>query len=248
MARRPRSPATGTKPGRGAMRGVLHHQRSGAQQVGEPRALLGVEHRVQRGQRIGDALLQALRALDPQLRRLLRLAGVERVAAGGIGEQRERTPVVHRGLRTLGLQLVDDGGEPLELRLREPELPGQESQRPADAEPAGEFVAGGVVVMGLLRVTGVFAAAVAAGSLIHGSSPLAGAGSLPGGGSRGRPLEGRRVDAGTMPRAELEISTSVRAIRTPSLPKPAGAEYPPGMVLTPPVAEIERRIKWPALP
>ena len=51
-----------------------------------------------------------------------------------------------------------------------------------------------------------------------------------------------------MPRVELEISTRVRAIRTPSLPKPAGADYPPGMVLTPPVAEIERRIKWPALP
>src|SRR6185503_12295475 len=92
-------------------------------------------------------------------------------------------------------QLVDDGGEPLELRLREPELPGQESQRPADAEASGEFVAGGVVVMGELLLTGVrLAAAVAACSVIHGFSPLAGAGSLPGGGSRGRPL---RDDAWT---------------------------------------------------
>src|SRR6185436_3798428 len=70
-----------------------------------------------------------------------RLLGVERGGADHVGQRRERAPCVHLGLRALGLELVEDAREGVDLRLVEPQLEGQEAERPPDAERSGAEVA-----------------------------------------------------------------------------------------------------------
>jgi hypothetical protein len=78
------------------------------------------------------------------------LAASKLSPADRVGQQRERAAIVHRGLRALGAQLVDDRGQLLDLRLVEPELPRQEAQRSPHAETAGGIAAPEMVMREVL--------------------------------------------------------------------------------------------------
>src|SRR5947199_347865 len=103
----------------------------------ELRALLGAEDPVQPIERTHRRLPYALRALDAGPARLARPGGVEGVLGEGVGERRRHAPVVDRRLGALGLQLVQDARHLARLRLVEPELEGEEAQRPPYAEGGG---------------------------------------------------------------------------------------------------------------
>src|SRR5881396_2252028 len=173
-----------------AARFRLHHQRPGAQQVGETRALLGPEQRVDPAQRVDDLALEPLRALDAKPGRLDRRLVTEGLALRGIRQQRERPAVVHRRLGPFGLELVEDRGELRDLRFVEPELPGQEPERTAHAESSREALAGVVMVLEAVEIAfrGGAAAAAQAGRMMgmgtHDEPPLAGA--IAPGGSKAR--------------------------------------------------------------
>src|SRR6185436_19161370 len=76
------------------------------------------------------------RARDPQSPRLLRLAGVELAAGHGVGEAGHRPSAIDLRLGAFGLELVEHPGELGDLTFIEPELVGQEAERPANAEPS----------------------------------------------------------------------------------------------------------------
>src|SRR5438876_6507519 len=103
----------------------------------ELRALLRAEYPVQPVERAHRRLAHALRALDPRPSRLGRPGGVEAVLGERVGERRRHAPVVDRRLGALGLQLVQDARHLARLRLVEPELEGEEAQRPPYAEGGG---------------------------------------------------------------------------------------------------------------
>src|SRR5438034_912467 len=83
----------------------------------ELRALLGAEHPVQPVERAHGRLPHALRALDPRPSRLGGPGRVEAVLGEQVGERRRHPPVVDRGLRALGLELVQDARQLARLRL-----------------------------------------------------------------------------------------------------------------------------------
>ena len=86
--------------------------------------------------RVGQLLL-GLRACGG---RLADLRGIERLAGDAVGECGRHAPVVHGRLRALGLQLVEDLRELRDLRLREVQLVGEETQRAAHTESATAIV------------------------------------------------------------------------------------------------------------
>ena len=88
------------------------------------------------GQRLEDGVAQALRALHPQDSGVGRLESVELVEAERVREARGHAAVVHGGLGALGLQLVEDLRQLLDLRLVEVQPVGEEPQRAPDAESA----------------------------------------------------------------------------------------------------------------
>src|SRR5437763_1197542 len=103
----------------------------------ELRALLRAEYPVQPVERAHRRLAHALRALDPRPSRLGRPGGVEAVLGERVGERRRHAPVVDRGLRALGLELVEDARHLARLRLVEPELEGEKAQRSPHPEGGG---------------------------------------------------------------------------------------------------------------
>src|SRR5438105_7743312 len=111
-------------------------EHAGADQVGELRALPGVEHRVDLPQRLDHRVAQAFCALDAQVAAFLGPGFVELLEAQPVGERGHRAAIVHRRLGAFGLQLVEDLRQLRDLLLVEVELVGEEPQRPPDAEGA----------------------------------------------------------------------------------------------------------------
>src|SRR5262245_3072423 len=150
-------------------------------------------------QRIHHLLLDALRALRPQARRLARLVAIEARSLRGVGQLRQRPSVIHLRLRSLGLELVENRGQLHHLALVQAQLPGQETQRTADAET----LAGIVVVLqpmrGVPAARGLAAAAFGMRRVTHRTSS-----------TRPGQATGGVKSAGTMPRAELDDSTGVK--------------------------------------
>src|SRR5258706_6127639 len=90
---------------RGAARIPLFNTSDGdrarADEVRQLGALLLVEERVDLAERADHRVAQLGRALHAQLGCLLRLGVVERGAADGVGEPRDRAPPIDVGLRAL---------------------------------------------------------------------------------------------------------------------------------------------------
>src|SRR5262245_15462676 len=116
-------------------------QRARADQVREPRPLIGIEQRVQIGERLEHRIAQTLGAAHPHRGCIARGLRVERRARDGVGEPGHGTPGVDLGLRALGLERVQDTGQLGDLVLVEVELVGEEAERAADAEGTGAEVA-----------------------------------------------------------------------------------------------------------
>jgi hypothetical protein len=119
----------------------LDLQRSGADQVGEPLALLRLEQRVQPSEGLGDGVSQVLGRGDADGAATARALGVEPLAADRVGERRGRAPAIHLCLRALGFQVVENASELSDLTLVEAELVGEKPQRTPDAERAGTEIA-----------------------------------------------------------------------------------------------------------
>src|SRR5581483_8317759 len=134
-----------------------HHAR--ADEVGQGRALLARQERVDLAQRLGHRVAQPLGALDAQRARLVGLGLVERVARHRVGEPGDGAPPVDLGLRALGLQLLKDARQLADLFLVELELVGEEAQGAPHAELAAAVV---LAARGLARPLARIAAAPAA--------------------------------------------------------------------------------------
>src|SRR5580658_5923636 len=109
-------------------------------QIGQLRALLGLEERVDASERPHDRRLNELVALDPLACGRLDLGLVERLGSHGLGQRRGGPAVIDCRLGALRLQLAEDGREFGHLGVLEVELEGQESQRPAHAKAASSHV------------------------------------------------------------------------------------------------------------
>src|SRR5262245_26939397 len=144
---------------------ALDEQRAGADEVRESRALIRREQRVHTAERLRHVGLHTLLALHTQLASFVGFRRVEAVAGNRVGERGERSPIVDRRLRTLGLELAQDRRELLHLRVLELELPREESQGPAHAEATARLVAESVVPVrvGERELGGATAAPWAAG-------------------------------------------------------------------------------------
>jgi hypothetical protein len=81
-------------------------------------------------------LAQSFGTLDPKVTTLIRLGGVEGVAAQSIRERGDSTPPIHLCLSAFGLQLVEDTRQCRRLGLIEIELVDEEPERPAHAKGA----------------------------------------------------------------------------------------------------------------
>src|SRR5262245_11702316 len=127
-------------------RNESERQAAGADQIRELLPLIGAEHAVHATEGVQNGLLEALGSLDAKRPARGGLGLVEALAGHGVREGRQGATRVDRGLRALGLELVEDGRKPLDLLLLEPQLVGQETQGPADAEDAE----GGATVLAFL--------------------------------------------------------------------------------------------------
>ena len=130
-----------TKKPRISMRGSgfgqskeLQRQNSRADQIRQPRALFGFEHRVNLLQRSHERFSQPSGAGHATLAPGGGLGGVEHFAAEGIGKFGQRSPVIDFDLGTFDFEFIEDTGELGDLRFIEIELVSQKSQRPAHAE------------------------------------------------------------------------------------------------------------------
>src|SRR5262249_8040029 len=80
--------------------------------------------------------LEPVGAIDAELRARAGAGLVEAISRDGLGERRQRAAVIHRGLRTLGLDLVENPGELRHLRFLQLQLVSEEPERPAHSEGA----------------------------------------------------------------------------------------------------------------
>ena len=92
-------------------------------------------------QRVPDRVTEALGALDAEAGGVFRLTVLKLLAGDRIGKRGDGAPIVDRGLRALGLELVQDRRELCDLCLVELELVREEAQRPADAEASAVTIA-----------------------------------------------------------------------------------------------------------
>src|SRR5688572_564297 len=111
-------------------------QGSRTNQVGQPRALLGIEQRVHARERPQYRVAQALRALQPEGCPVRGRGLVEALALDGVGEGGDRAAVVDRRLRALGLEVVQDVSQLAHLSFIELQAIGEKAQRSPDAEGA----------------------------------------------------------------------------------------------------------------
>src|SRR5262249_31512924 len=116
-------------------------QRARADKVREPRPLIGIEQRVQIGERLQYRVAQPLGAAHPHRGRVAGGLRVEGRARDGVGEPGHGASGIDLGLRALGLERVQDAGKLGDLVLVEVELVGEEAERAPDAEGAGAELA-----------------------------------------------------------------------------------------------------------
>src|SRR5262249_2621354 len=115
----------------------LERKRAGPQEVGETRALLRTEQRVDLAQGFEHGSLHVGRALHAAFAGLARAALVEGVGRDGVGVGGETAALFHRRLRALGLEIVQDGRELRHLLFVHLETMGEKAQRTPHAEGAG---------------------------------------------------------------------------------------------------------------
>jgi hypothetical protein len=127
----------------------LEDQRTRPDEVSEPLPLRGIEQLMELAHRLHDGRLETLRARRFQGRGFLCLRLDERLRSHRFGERREATPLVHRVLRTLGLELVQDSGELDHLRLREAELVREESKGTTNSESTSTGIGRGLTRVGV---------------------------------------------------------------------------------------------------
>ncbi len=95
--------------------------------------MLGVEKRVDFSERLRHRLSQIFRALHASFARFFRASVVERFRSNGIGQARNRTPVIDLRLRAFRFQLVQNRRELRDLFLTKIELVRQKPQRTTNA-------------------------------------------------------------------------------------------------------------------
>jgi hypothetical protein len=87
------------------------------------------------------------RALDSSFPGVAGLAGIECLTGNGIGEFRQRPPIVDFGLGPLDLELVKDPGQFADLLLVKVELVSKETKWPPHAEPRSRLEPISLVMM-----------------------------------------------------------------------------------------------------
>jgi hypothetical protein len=117
-----------------------HLQNARPDQIRHPLTLLRIQARMNLAQRSRDRSLQPLPGLDSSLRTRRRLARIKTLAGKRVRKIRQRSPIIHCRLRTLGLQLIQDASQLHDLFLLQPQLMSEETQRPANAKPAKIFL------------------------------------------------------------------------------------------------------------
>src|SRR5664279_1963477 len=111
---------------------------AGAKQVRERFPLLVVEHRVDALKRLRLRVSEPRRARDARGAGLGNLRGVECRRREKIRHGGRHPPMVDRGLRAFGLEVVEDCRELGRLRVVEAELESEKAERSPDAERAAE--------------------------------------------------------------------------------------------------------------
>src|SRR5437867_5040797 len=112
----------------------LHHQAARPEQICELGPLVGVQERVQALHGLAHLPLDALGALGSKRPGFVRFGAIKCFALGGFRQQAHGATVIHFRLRPLDLQLIQNGGELLDLAFVELELPRQEAERTADSK------------------------------------------------------------------------------------------------------------------
>ena len=110
-------------------------QNTGTDQVREPLPLFRAQERVDLLKGIDQRVANFRGALYTSFAGTAGLGGIERLAGNGIGELRQGAAVVHLGLCSFRLELVQDSGQFGDLLLVQIELVGEESKRPSDTKP-----------------------------------------------------------------------------------------------------------------
>jgi len=118
-----------------------------ADQIRQPLSLFRCQQRMNFLKGAVERFAQPRRALNTAVTRAGGLGGVERFPAYGVRKLGQRSPIIHFGLSSLGLDVVEDPDQRGDLLLVEVELVCEEPQRASDAEgrPALEPI--GVVMM-----------------------------------------------------------------------------------------------------
>ena len=115
---------------------ALHREHARPNQMRQPRALLGIEHRMNLLQRAKQRFAQTLVAFDPSIPRGGRPGGIERIAGQGIGKLAQRSSIVDGSLRALCLELIENTRQQDHLLVVQLELMSQEAQGSAHTKSA----------------------------------------------------------------------------------------------------------------
>ena len=131
-------------------------------QVREALPLFRVQEGMDFLKRADERIPQLCRTLNPALAGASGLGGVKRVAGHCVGKLRECSAIIHLGLSSLGLDVVEDPDQSRDLLLVEVELVCKEPERPPDTKgrPALESIG---VVMVVVHETPSALAPIAAG-------------------------------------------------------------------------------------